>query len=132
MGLSVRFENKLVNFYFYFFYFGEQEGLKDQVSNWQGMGLAISCKDIIFQSNKWLSVPEGHFLSLSATVWFPGYILGEMSNQTPPCFSPLLSFSKHTPNSEKSLDKADFSLNLRKYDFCRGSLACGYVLHVSV
>lgn len=68
MGLSVRFENKLVNFYFYFFYFGEQEGLKDQVSNWQGMGLAISCKDIIFQSNKWLSVPEGHFLSLSATV----------------------------------------------------------------
>lgn len=68
MGLSMRFENKLVNFYFYFLYFGGQEGLKDQVSNWQGMGLAISCKDSISQSNKWLSVPEGHFLSLSATV----------------------------------------------------------------
>ena len=61
-------ENKLVNFYFYFFYFGVQEGLKDQVSNWQGMGLAISCKDSICQSNKWLSAPEGHFLSLSAIV----------------------------------------------------------------
>ena len=68
MSLSMSSENKLVNFYFYFFYFGVQEGLKDQVSNWEGMGLAISCKDSISQSTRWLSAPEGHFLSLSAIV----------------------------------------------------------------
>ena len=55
-----------------------------------------------------------------------------MSHQAPPCFSPLPSFSEHTPNSEKSLDEADFSLHLRKYDFFRGSLACGYVLQASM